>query len=324
MNGANENTSPAGGCLCNHVKKITEALYRVTELFSDREPLKWALRNSAVELFDYLLSAEDREISDAGDLPSHQYIGGEGLFKLVKKVSRILELASSSGSFVSSINFEVLRREYLSLGDSFENQLESRKQEPQILESVKNLPSHQCIGREGFLPAVILASEIETSNAPAPQKSNGHLLRQSADGGDDSNGQKVNSNGHIGQTDSIEAVEEKEPIINAITDIISKRELLPAIVEKNGLSLGSTEGQSFACGEPVESESTEGQPILLKERKRKILALVKANEWKSIREIIGSLPGIGEKSIQRDLLEMVDSGILKKIGDKRWRKYSLV
>lgn len=87
-----------------------------------------------------------------------------------------------------------------------------------------------------------------------------------------------------------------------------------------------TKETEFPIGFPIGNSvsKSNGQPIILKERKRKILSLMKEDKWTSIREISVSLPELGAKSIQRDLLEMADAGILKKIGDKRWRKYSLV
>ena len=76
--------------------------------------------------------------------------------------------------------------------------------------------------------------------------------------------------------------------------------------------------------EQIEQTGQPQQPIVLKERKRKILSLLDKNEWRNIRDICHSLPGLATKSVQRDLLEMVGAGILKKEGNKRWRKYSVV
>ncbi|KKT42540.1 hypothetical protein A2W54_01225 [Candidatus Giovannonibacteria bacterium RIFCSPHIGHO2_02_43_13] len=76
--------------------KITEALYRTTELFSDAEPLKWSLRQTALEI----LNAAPQ------DLPKFE--------ALVKNLFLKLELASS-GTFISKMNFDVLKREYTKL-----------------------------------------------------------------------------------------------------------------------------------------------------------------------------------------------------------------
>jgi DNA-binding transcriptional ArsR family regulator len=76
--------------------KITEALYRTTELFSDAEPLKWSLRQTALEVLN--AAPQDLVKIDA----------------LVKGLLLKLELASN-GTFISKMNFDVLRREYSNL-----------------------------------------------------------------------------------------------------------------------------------------------------------------------------------------------------------------
>ena len=93
--------------------KITEALYRTTDLFSDAEPLKWALRETALDI----LSSEPR---DAARLEA-----------LVRDMVIKLELAAS-GTFISKMNFDVLKREYagllqevMSIRNSYQNILDN-------------------------------------------------------------------------------------------------------------------------------------------------------------------------------------------------------
>jgi hypothetical protein len=111
------------------IQKITEALYRVTEFFPDKEPLKWRLRSDAIEIFDCLFSSEEKKgIFDI-----------ESVLNLIKRIDRALQLASSFGAYMPSINFEILRREYLSLADLLQNQFGTEKQESYTLESIKSI-----------------------------------------------------------------------------------------------------------------------------------------------------------------------------------------
>lgn len=76
--------------------QITEALYRTTELFSDAEPLKWSLRQTALDI-----------LNSGPQDTNHVEVLIKGLFLK-------LELAAS-GTFISKMNFDVLKREYSNL-----------------------------------------------------------------------------------------------------------------------------------------------------------------------------------------------------------------
>lgn len=76
--------------------KITEALYRTTDLFSDAEPLKWSLRQTALDI----LNARQQDFLN--------------LEEAVKNISLKLDLASS-GTFISKTNFDVIKRAYVGL-----------------------------------------------------------------------------------------------------------------------------------------------------------------------------------------------------------------
>ena len=42
-----------------------------------------------------------------------------------------------------------------------------------------------------------------------------------------------------------------------------------------------------------------------------------------IKDVAPLISGCSEKTVQRELGEMVASGILRKIGEKRWSRYTL-
>lgn len=62
------------------------------------------------------------------------------------------------------------------------------------------------------------------------------------------------------------------------------------------------------------------------ERKTKILALIKdkgASEGVMIKDISRAFIELSEKTIQRELFELVEKGQIKKMGEKRWSRYYL-
>lgn len=183
--------------ITDRVKKLTEALYRVTDLYPDKEPLKWTLRESSLNIYTDTMSVmSDRNFKNFG-----------GIIKNISHIINTLDLASLGG-FISDINFGILKREYSSLKSMIDNQKE----------------------------LVLLEQKIELEQPP--QK--------------------------------------------------------PAIVSDT-----------------------------MSNRKKKIVDFISTNGKKTIKEILPIFDNISEKSVQRDLLELVKSRKLITEGEKRWRAYSI-
>lgn len=108
--------------ITDKVQKITSALYRVTDLLSDKEPLKWTLRDKAIGLHDNLVSVKNTKDKD--------YLLNDSLKKFLQ-IIKSLELVSS-GVCVSNINFEILKREYSLLRDFIEGKKTDMANDPKI------------------------------------------------------------------------------------------------------------------------------------------------------------------------------------------------
>ncbi len=204
------------GQIMDKVQKLTGALYRVTDLLSDREPLKWLLRNKAINIYENITSIIFAKNKDN--------IIEETLNNLSQIIS-ILELVSM-GAFISNLNFEVLKREYVNLRALIEGKRSDIASEQKLLSDIS-------IG----------------------QSSIGQLPKNKADAQD-----------------------------------VQDRVLHKAVVV---------------------------------DRKEKVLEFIRAEGPKTISEIIPVFNGISEKTIQRDLLDLVKSGKVRAEGEKRWRKYSI-
>ncbi|MEK7480768.1 MAG: hypothetical protein AAB604_01550, partial [Patescibacteria group bacterium] len=88
-----------------HLLRINEALYRVTDLFADQEPVKWTLRKKAMEAFD-LFSEDSPLLLLAARMKKREAFAG-----VLHQLLDLLEFASHN-TFISRVNFEVLSREY--------------------------------------------------------------------------------------------------------------------------------------------------------------------------------------------------------------------
>jgi predicted HTH transcriptional regulator len=59
-------------------------------------------------------------------------------------------------------------------------------------------------------------------------------------------------------------------------------------------------------------------------RQSQIISEIKTMGQLTIRDLIGKIEGCSEKTIQRELLSLVEVGVLKKEGERRWSRYSMV
>ena len=58
-------------------------------------------------------------------------------------------------------------------------------------------------------------------------------------------------------------------------------------------------------------------------RRARILKLVKDKREVTIKDITNHFPELSEKTIQRELTSLVETGVLKKFGERRWSRYSI-
>lgn len=61
----------------------------------------------------------------------------------------------------------------------------------------------------------------------------------------------------------------------------------------------------------------------IEDRESKIMEVVRMKGKVSIKDISESMPGVGEKTVQRALTSLVTRGVLKKEGERRWSRYAL-
>jgi hypothetical protein len=62
----------------------------------------------------------------------------------------------------------------------------------------------------------------------------------------------------------------------------------------------------------------------IKDRRDSILSVIKNKKTASIKDISTFIRGVSEKTIQRELLVLIEEGIIQKKGERRWSTYSFV
>ena len=104
----------------DRVRKAAAALYRVTDILSDNEPMKWKLRNEAIELVDAVVALGQKE-----------YVFSQNYYyplliseRLTSKIA-----IAAAGGYISRINYQVLEQEYASIAEIlFENMSDNKGQ----------------------------------------------------------------------------------------------------------------------------------------------------------------------------------------------------
>jgi hypothetical protein len=59
------------------------------------------------------------------------------------------------------------------------------------------------------------------------------------------------------------------------------------------------------------------------ERKNAILSALEGGKHLGVKDFLGLIPAVSEKTVQRELTDLVSSGVLEKEGERRWSRYFL-
>jgi len=226
-------------------ERLTSALYLVTSLISDNDPLKWKLREKALHIFEGIKKIKETKFGTNESVlvdfdPEH--IVGQ-----FDEIMSLIEVAMSAGT-VSTMNLALLKQEY---------------------------------------------NVLKNYIADLGQKKWGQFLMT------DMNHRLSLPKGHIGQN----LLSHKKVSFSQPTN---KSQVTHSIKNSSPSLKGISSDSSFKT-----------------DRQVKIKASLKDKSWTSITDIAVSVPGCSIKTIQRDLSEMVDQGLLRKKGDRRWSRYML-
>ncbi len=99
--------------------------------------------------------------------------------------------------------------------------------------------------------------------------------------------------------------------------LLTSKEVLPTQVSSDN---PNTKPERMASSERrINQALTPGKAP----RQDLIMGAIKGQGWLAIKDIAQSVPGFSVKTVQRELTELVEKGVVKKMGDRRWSRYSL-
>jgi len=224
-------------------KKIATAIYIVTNLMPQTDPLRLAIRKYSIRLMSFMgakmINFSPKEI--AGEVSG-----------ISKKISAMLEIAFFSG-YISEMNFSVLKTEL----DIFTSEISGYEGSQKTIDP-------------GMLKGNALPNPVVSYMASG----------RSAD--ENYKGQRIDLARSVARK-----VVKSKPKVQTVSD-----------------------GRGV-----VEAKKTS--------RKESILSIIKLKGSVSIKDISSVVVNCSEKTIQRELITLVNDGVLKKSGDRRWSTYSL-
>lgn len=225
-------------------EKITAALYLVSGLLKDEEPIKWELRDRGIDLLSSSFSASN-------SLPGDKNAVIQSLFTAALETLSLLNVAKIS-NLISDMNHRLLVHEI----DNVISLLRDR-----LIESAEN--AGYILSESFFKTPDLFSSGFRVGNKTAIQKGLGY------------------DSGHRHSYQDLDQA-------------------------KEGISKGHDVGNEKKI-----------------QRQNVIVSVLRSRSNLTIKDFSKVIKDCSEKTIQRELIELVNKGVVKKEGERRWSRYSL-
>ncbi|OGZ08506.1 MAG: hypothetical protein A2942_03700 [Candidatus Lloydbacteria bacterium RIFCSPLOWO2_01_FULL_50_20] len=247
------------GYVMRKAEKLTTALYLVTDIMSEKEPMKWKARESAVDLLSDITIASSLSVSEKMTMLRN-------VMKKTEKLIAFLDVAQSA-HLISEMNSSVLKREYLALKDSIEREWGQVYEKSRSLfsdtffdvpnDSVRNLP------KGDSTPS--LSSHVVDTAGERLVKDNGTEEKQKHAGGDQPRSFQPST--EYQQHQSLPTGRREAEISLSLSKSDAPiSAIVPAKPEHVGPTLPNN-GAHSAAGRPVAQAATENKPPFMRERR---------------------------------------------------------
>mgnify|MGYP001616524760 CR=1 FL=1 len=280
------------------LNKLIMALYMVTDIINEEDPIRNKLRNLGLE------SMSDIE-------------------KKYKKISEILSLLDIclAINLISEMNGNILKKEFFLLRES----ISEYKSNPNWIDKLINSPSDfsSDSSMEEIPDRESRQENKKIFNIESPSLTphiNNYSIRQSIR---QPTRESIRQNDFIGQS-KIKRMQE-------LSIRQGRQNNEDCLIENSVDNLENSSKQNNQNNFGMTNKMTF-KPINIKqERQNELIKIIKSNKGSAtISDIrvraqdIKLLMSYSEKTLQRELMSMIKDGVLYKTGEKRWSKYSLV
>lgn len=265
-------------------EKLMTAVYMLTDFLSDSEPMKGRLREYALAVLVDIHLLGNLAISERKNT-AKKILGS------IESILSFLEIASSV-SLISAMNVRVLKDEFRDLDETIRAHTFSSEESVIFSQNFFALPSPS---RD--------QNHIQNQNN---QNNRGDADRENPiKDREQENQNQYQTDRNTNQTDRIKVNIKDSAKINAKVNSIN-----------TGNTLRGMEDVAARSG-------TNLNPAPAYERRESILKILKEKPDATIKDILKNLPGLGEKTLQRELVSFIAAGLVKKTGERRWSRYSL-
>ncbi len=297
-----ESKQEYGTLIAKKSERLVTALYLVTDLMTDNEPIKHGLRKNAVALLSSMNSLSQLDVKD-------RVIEFKMSLKSVTEIISLLHVSVTTG-IVSEMNGQLLMDGFRSL------QLVLEKKQPIFTKEMLNVTDEDMLDKnEGFSTAVTSSSyDVLTPLSLARLHDNNHDLRRT---------QEFLKQSQI--LSKIEANENKttnkgQNIEQRNEENTKDKDVKKVTQEKNTPSPHTVIMEHKNKQSNIIASSFQ---MRKNSRREQILALFVKGVDVSIKDIASRIRGCSEKTIQRELNSLLYDNIIERIGEKRWSRYVL-
>jgi hypothetical protein len=292
----NEETKKEYGTLvAKKSERLVTALYLVTDLMSDNEPIKNGIRKNAVALLSSMNSLSQLDVKD-------RITEFKMSLRSVTEIMSLLHVAITTG-IVSEMNGGILMDGFRAL------QLVLEKKQPILTKEMLTIDNEESLKKDTeFSQAVTTTSYdvLTPLNLARFHESNEDIRR---------------SHDTLRQSQLLSKLEAKENKGQSFSNKIVEKN-----ISKNDNNIKDTASVRASLMENV-NKSSSGFPTSFQTRKHsrreQILALFVKGVDVSIKDIASRIRGCSEKTIQRELNTLLYDNVIERIGEKRWSRYML-
>ncbi len=283
-----ESKKEYGTLVAKKSERLVTALYLVTDLMSDNEPIKHSMRKNAVTLLSSMNALSQLDVKD-------RIIEFKMSLKAVTEITSLLHVAVTTG-IVSEMNGELLMEGFRSL------QLVLEKKQPILTKEMLTIDNEESLNEEtGFASAVTSTSyDVLTPLNLSRFHSNSEDARRSHES--------------LRQAQVLSKLETRENKGQNISD---------KTVNKTSGNVKDNQPLHSVLIENSNKGSSSSFQMRKQSRREQILALFVKGVDVSIKDIANRIRGCSEKTIQRELNTLLADNLIERIGEKRWSRYLL-